>query len=79
MGRSGRAALIDKTKNKLNSIFNLVKGRTGNSSYFRLNNDAGNEGDLELADFELNELSHNLHGTSAEEADNQFKIDSDED
>lgn len=80
MGKSGRAALFDNIKNKITSFFNLVKkGRTGNSSYFRLNNDAGNDGDLELADFELNGLSHNHRSASAEEADHQFKIDSDED
>jgi len=78
IGRSGRAALAGKTKNKLNNIINIVtKGRIGNNSYFRLNNDVVN-GDLELADFELNELNQNRQNTLSD-ADDQFKIDSDED
>lgn len=79
IGRSGRAALVGKTKTKLNSIINLVtKGRTGNGSYFKLNNEVSNDGDLELADFELNGLNQNRQNISPG-TDDHFKINSDED
>lgn len=78
VGKRTRTTLVDSTKSRMRNFLNLVTKGKINMSYLRLDNNSGNNNDLELADFEL---PHTTQGRSDTRNDNedQFKIDSDED